>query len=100
MVGAAMRKEKVTPSGMPLSTKPMNSGTAEHEQNGVTMPSMAASTLPTPSRLPPSQARVCSALKKVRSDGDQEDHAAQQQDDLRHVVQEEGQRLSEAGLDG
>ena len=33
----------------------MNSGTAEQEQNGVTMPRPAASTLPTPSRLPGEQ---------------------------------------------
>ena len=32
--GEVMRKAKVTPSGMPPLTKPMNSGTAEHEQNG------------------------------------------------------------------
>ena len=43
----------------------MNSGTAEHEQKGVTMPSEAASTLPTPSRLPDSIARVRSGEKKV-----------------------------------
>ena len=48
-----MRNENVTPSGIPDSTNPMNSGTAEHEQNGVTIPSMAASTLPTPSRFHP-----------------------------------------------
>ena len=66
MVGAATRNEKVTPSGMPDSTKPMKSGTAEQEQKGVTIPSMAARTLPTPSRLPPRRARVCSGLKKVR----------------------------------
>src|SRR3990172_10330872 len=67
MVGAAIRNEKVTPSGMPDSTKPMNSGTAEHEQNGVTMPSIAASTFPIPCRRPPSRARVRSGLKKVRT---------------------------------
>ncbi len=62
--GAAIRKEKVTPSGMPALTKPMKSGTALHEQNGVTMPSAAASTLPTPWRLPLRKARVRSGLKK------------------------------------
>ena len=36
------------PSGTPACTKPMKSGTAEQEQNGVTMPSSAAMTLPTP----------------------------------------------------
>ena len=44
----------------------MNNGTAEQEQNGVTTPNPAASTLPTPCRLPPSSARVCSVLKKER----------------------------------
>ena len=45
----------------------MNSGTAEHEQNGVTMPSDAASTLPTPSRRPASRRRVRSGEKKLRT---------------------------------
>ena len=43
----------------------MNRGTAEQEQNGVTMPRVAASTLPTPSRLPESRARVRSGETKV-----------------------------------
>ncbi len=43
----------------------MKSGTAEHEQNGVTMPSVAASTLPTPSRRPDRKARVRSGETKV-----------------------------------
>ena len=30
-IGELMRKAKVTPSGMPDSTKPMNNGSAEHE---------------------------------------------------------------------
>jgi len=45
-IGAAIRKENVTPSGMPAVRKPMKSGTAEQEQNGVTTPSPAARTLP------------------------------------------------------
>ena len=45
----------------------MNSGTAEHEQNGVTMPSSAAMTLATPSRRPASNARVRSGGKKLRT---------------------------------
>ena len=61
--GAAIKNEKVTPSGMPALTNPMKSGTALHEQNGVTMPSAAASTFPTPSRLPLKKARVRSGLK-------------------------------------
>ena len=66
-IGAAIRKLKVTPSGTPAETKPTKSGTAEQEQNGVRMPSAAAITLPTPSRLPESSARVFSGLKKLRT---------------------------------
>ena len=62
-IGAEIRKENVTPSGTPACTKPMNSGTAEQEQNGVTMPSSAAITLPTPSCRPASRARVRSGVK-------------------------------------
>ena len=65
--GLAIRKLKVTPSGTPAATKPMNAGTALHEQNGVITPSPAAITLPTPSRLPPSSARVRSTLMYERS---------------------------------
>ncbi len=65
--GLAIRKLIVTPSGMPEATNPMNAGTALQEQNGVTTPSPAARTLPTPSRLPPSSARVRSTLMKERS---------------------------------
>ncbi len=66
-IGEAIRKLIVTPIGTPAATKPMNAGTAEHEQNGVTTPSPAAMTLPTPSRLPPSRARVRSTDMKERS---------------------------------
>ena len=66
-IGVAIKKEKVTPNGIPLSTKPMKSGTAEQEQKGVTTPNPAANTLPIPSRLPPSKARVCSGLKNERT---------------------------------
>ena len=45
-IGVAIRKLIVTPSGTPAATNPMNAGTAEHEQNGVTTPSPAAATLP------------------------------------------------------
>jgi hypothetical protein len=45
-MGEEIRKENVTPSGTPASTKPINSGTAEQEQKGVTMPRSAASILP------------------------------------------------------
>ena len=67
MSGLAMRKLIVTPSGTPAATNPMNAGTALQEQNGVTTPSPAAMTLPRPSRLPPSSARVRSTLMKERS---------------------------------
>ena len=60
-------EENVTPSGMPASTKPRNSGTAEQEQNGVTTPSSAATTFPTDSRLPARIARVLSTVKNERA---------------------------------
>ena len=65
--GLAIRKLIVTPIGTPAATKPMNAGTALQEQNGVTTPRQAAMTLPTPSRLPPSRARVRSIDMKERS---------------------------------
>jgi hypothetical protein len=46
IIGEEIRKENVTPSGIPASTNPIKSGTAEHEQKGVTMPSRAARILP------------------------------------------------------
>ena len=52
---------------MPASTKPMNSGTAEQLQKGVTMPRLAARTLPVASRRPCSRARVRSGLKNERT---------------------------------
>ena len=52
---------------MPVVTKPINSGTAEQEQNGVTMPSSAASTLPVDSRRPESIRRVRSGVKNDRT---------------------------------
>src|SRR6478752_7397622 len=66
-IGLAIRKLNVTPIGTPAATNPMNAGTALQEQNGVITPSPAAITLPTPSRLPPSRARVRSMLMYDRS---------------------------------
>ena len=66
-IGAAIRNEKVTPSGTPAETKPTNKGTAEQEQNGVTTPSAAAAILANPSRLPARSARVRSGEKKLRT---------------------------------
>ena len=37
-----MRKENVTPSGSPALVNPINKGIDEQEQNGVTVPSSAA----------------------------------------------------------
>lgn len=45
----------------------MKRGTAEQEQKGVTMPSSAASTLPTSLRRPERSARVRSGETKVRT---------------------------------
>ena len=59
--------QRVTPTGTPAATNPMNAGTALHEQNGVITPRPAAITLPMPSRLPPSRARVRSTLMNERS---------------------------------
>src|ERR1035437_655204 len=66
IIGLATRNENVTPSGTPLSTKPMNSGTAEQEQNGVTTPSSAAATLPAYSRECDRSLRVLSGEKNER----------------------------------
>src|SRR5512144_2783657 len=66
-MGDEMRKEKVTPRGTPEATKPMKSGTAEQEQNGVTTPSRAASTLPADSRFPARMRRVLSGVKYDRT---------------------------------
>jgi hypothetical protein len=38
IIGLAIKNEKVTPSGIPASTKPINNGTDEQEQKGVTAP--------------------------------------------------------------
>ena len=65
-MGAETRKEKVTPSGTPAVTNPMKSGTAEQEQNGVTVPSSAARTFPTVSRFPVRILRARSAVKNDR----------------------------------
>ena len=52
---------------MPVVTKAINSGTAEQEQKGVTMPISAANTFPTDSRLPASIARVRSGVMNDRT---------------------------------
>ena len=66
-IGAEIRNENVTPSGTPVVTNPMNSGTAEQEQNGVTTPSNAPSRFPADSRLPERIRRVRSGVKNDRT---------------------------------
>src|SRR5664279_4469798 len=66
IIGEEIRKENVTPSGTPASTKPRNKGIAEHEQNGVTMPNKAANTLPVNNDFPSNTFRVFSGVKYVR----------------------------------
>ena len=63
IIGAAIRKEKVTPRGIPASTKPKKRGIAEQEQKGVTMPKVEAIILPVNRDLPSSDLRVLSAEK-------------------------------------
>ncbi|MPM29181.1 hypothetical protein SDC9_75721 [bioreactor metagenome] len=41
-IGEEMRNENVTPTGSPADVNPMKSGMEEQEQNGVTVPSKAA----------------------------------------------------------
>ena len=61
-----MRKLSVVPIGTPDERKPTKTGTALHEQNGVTTPADAAIKLPTPGRLPPKKARVLSIVMYER----------------------------------
>jgi hypothetical protein len=52
-IGEEIRNENVTPSGSPALVNPMNSGIEEQEQNGVTVPSKAATIrAPRPVNLP------------------------------------------------
>lgn len=44
-IGEEIRNEKVTPKGKPALVKPINNGIDEQEQNGVTVPRSAATTL-------------------------------------------------------
>jgi hypothetical protein len=67
IIGAAIRKEKVTPSGIPASTNPRKRGIAEQEQKGVTMPNNDAITFPVKSDFPSSALRVFSGEKYVLS---------------------------------
>mgnify|MGYP000028426429 CR=1 FL=1 len=58
-IGEEIRKENVTPKGNPALVKPINKGIDEQEQNGVTVPSKAATILaPTPWKRP----KICLLL--------------------------------------
>ena len=89
-IGELMRKAKVTPSGIPASTKPMKSGTAEQEQNGVTTPNEAAAAVPVRRPRPASASRTRSGGKKPRISVTTVMMPEQQQQHLGHVKQEEG----------
>jgi hypothetical protein len=67
IIGEAIRKENVTPIGIPASTKPKNKGIAEQEQNGVTIPSSDARTFPVKRDFPSSVLRVFSGEKYERT---------------------------------
>jgi hypothetical protein len=67
IIGEAMRNENVTPRGIPPLTNPMNRGTAEHEQKGVTIPRSAARMLPTTGGSLAMIRFVVATGKKVRS---------------------------------
>ena len=89
IMGAAMRKEKVTPRGTPVVTNPMKSGTAEQEQNGVTTPRSEPSTLP--SVCSPASEKPSGALRGEEGahDSHPEDDEKQQHQDLGGLVDEE-----------
>ena len=63
IIGAAIRNENVTPNGTPDSTKPRNSGIAEQEQKGVTIPNTEAMMFPINVDLPSRAFLVRSAVK-------------------------------------
>jgi hypothetical protein len=67
IIGEAIRKENVTPIGIPASTNPKKRGMAEQEQNGVTIPSNDAITFPVKSDFPSSALRVFSGEKYERT---------------------------------
>jgi len=64
--GVALRKEKVTPNGIPDSINPRNGRMAEHEQNGVTIPSDGAIIFPVKSDLPSNALCLRSGENQVR----------------------------------
>ena len=97
-IGAEIRKENVTPSGTPALTKPMNNGTAEQEQNGVTMPSEAASTLPIAFAFSGKQCPSFFRREEAAHDAHAEHDQGEQHQYLRCVVSEEADRLAEMAI--
>lgn len=93
-IGAEIRNENVTPMGTPAVTKPMKRGTAEQEQNGVTMPSKAAITFPADSRFPARMRRVRSGVKKVRMTPTKKNYQGKQHQHLRGVVEKKFQGIA------
>ena len=75
----------------------MNSGTAEHEQNGVTIPKPAAATVPTAAFRPASALRTRSGDTNERMKETRVTMPGEQQQDLGHVVEEERDRLADLG---
>ena len=73
----------------------MKRGTAEQEQKGVTIPSMAASTFPTDSRFPARILRVRSGSEIGANDSHPEDHQNQKHEHFGRVVKEKLYRASE-----
>jgi hypothetical protein len=66
IIGEAIRKENVVPSGTPAWTNPKNNGIAEQEQKGVIIPNNEAKTLPTYLFLRESMALIFSGGKYER----------------------------------
>ena len=66
-MGAETRKESVTPSGTPTSTKPRKSGTAEQRAERGDHAEQRGEDVPTDSLFPARMARVRSAVKKDRT---------------------------------
>ena len=85
-IGAEIRKENVTPRGIPAVMKPMKSGTAEQEQKGVITPSRAASTLPAASLFPESSLSGPADGDVGAGDADQKHYQYQQHQYLWRIV--------------
>ena len=84
-----MRKERATPRGTPVVTKPMNRGTAEHEQKGVTTPSRDPARRPAFPARPRGALRASLRRKEGAYDSHPEDNNQQEHQDLGTFVDEE-----------